>query len=62
MTTDFKQALIDIDPQLLRFDKLQTLQVNLGNRCNQSCAHCHMQAGPAGKKIMLKYQLFLMVM
>ena len=54
MIVDFKQALIDIDPRLLRFDKLQTLQVNLGNRCNQSCTHCHMQAGPAGKKIMPK--------
>ncbi len=43
-----------MDPRLLRFDKLQTLQVNLGNRCNQSCAHCHMQAGPTGEKIMPK--------
>ena len=54
MIADFKQALINTDPQLLQFDKLQTLQVNLGNRCNQSCAHCHVQAGPTGKKIMPK--------
>ena len=25
---------------------LQTLQVNLGYRCNQSCSHCHVDAGP----------------
>jgi radical SAM/Cys-rich protein len=25
---------------------LQTLQVNLGYRCNQSCVHCHVGAGP----------------
>jgi radical SAM/Cys-rich protein len=25
---------------------LQTLQVNLGYRCNQSCVHCHVNAGP----------------
>ncbi|MEE9493565.1 MAG: arsenosugar biosynthesis radical SAM (seleno)protein ArsS [Gammaproteobacteria bacterium] len=25
---------------------LQTLQVNLGYRCNQSCLHCHVNAGP----------------
>ncbi|MHC4740170.1 MAG: arsenosugar biosynthesis radical SAM (seleno)protein ArsS [Planctomycetota bacterium] len=54
MITDFKQVLGNIDPQLLWFDQLQTLQVNLGNRCNQSCSHCHVQAGPAGKKIMSK--------
>jgi radical SAM/Cys-rich protein len=26
--------------------RLQTLQVNLGYRCNQSCVHCHVNAGP----------------
>jgi hypothetical protein len=25
---------------------LDTLQVNLGYRCNQSCLHCHVNAGP----------------
>src|SRR5512143_2956573 len=24
----------------------RTLQVNLGYRCNQSCLHCHVNAGP----------------
>ena len=50
-----------ISPQILRFDKLQTLQVNLGNRCNQSCAHCHVQAGPNGKKIMPKQVMFKII-
>ena len=26
--------------------KLDTLQVNVGYRCNQSCFHCHVNAGP----------------
>ncbi|OOZ41241.1 radical SAM protein [Solemya pervernicosa gill symbiont] len=26
--------------------KLETLQVNLGYRCNQQCLHCHVNAGP----------------
>jgi radical SAM/Cys-rich protein len=26
--------------------RLQTLQVNFGYRCNQSCVHCHVNAGP----------------
>ena len=30
----------------LRRDRLTTLQVNLGYRCNQTCVHCHVNAGP----------------
>jgi radical SAM/Cys-rich protein len=30
----------------LRRGRLDTLQVNLGYRCNQSCVHCHVNAGP----------------
>src|SRR5947207_5717061 len=30
----------------IRRRKLETLQVNLGYRCNQSCTHCHVAAGP----------------
>jgi radical SAM/Cys-rich protein len=32
-------------PQLTR-QSITTLQVNLGYRCNLSCAHCHVNAGP----------------
>lgn len=30
----------------LRRKSLETLQVNLGYLCNQSCVHCHVNAGP----------------
>ena len=30
----------------LRRRALTTLQVNLGYRCNQTCLHCHVNAGP----------------
>ena len=30
----------------IRRARLTTLQVNLGYRCNQSCLHCHVNAGP----------------
>jgi radical SAM/Cys-rich protein len=30
----------------IRRKRLDTLQVNLGYRCNQSCVHCHVNAGP----------------
>jgi radical SAM/Cys-rich protein len=32
--------------------KLTTLQVNLGYTCNQSCLHCHVNAGPTRKEQM----------
>ncbi|HED39667.1 MAG TPA: radical SAM/Cys-rich domain protein [Chromatiales bacterium] len=31
---------------------LETLQVNLGYLCNQSCLHCHVNAGPTRKELM----------
>ena len=31
---------------------LTTLQVNLGYRCNQSCSHCHVNAGPTRAEMM----------
>jgi radical SAM/Cys-rich protein len=31
----------------LRRGPLHTLQVNVGYRCNQSCVHCHVNAGPS---------------
>ena len=46
--------MADVDSKLLGFDKLEILQVNLGNICNQYCEHCHVDAGPAGNKIMSK--------
>ena len=38
-------------PQLKR-SGLETLQVNLGYLCNQSCLHCHVNAGPKRTEIM----------
>ncbi len=36
----------------IRRGRLATLQVNLGYRCNQSCLHCHVNAGPKRKETM----------
>jgi radical SAM/Cys-rich protein len=36
----------------IRRGKLETLQVNLGYRCNQSCVHCHVNAGPDRTEMM----------
>jgi len=36
----------------IRRRKLETLQVNLGYLCNQTCLHCHVNASPRRKEIM----------
>jgi len=36
----------------IRRGKLETLQVNLGYRCNQACLHCHVNAGPSRTEMM----------
>lgn len=36
----------------IRRRRLETLQVNLGYKCNQSCLHCHVNAGPTRTEMM----------
>ncbi len=36
----------------IRRRRLETLQVNMGFRCNQQCVHCHVNAGPKRKEEM----------
>ncbi len=38
----------------LRHGATQVLQINLGKRCNQTCAHCHVNAGPARSEAMTR--------
>lgn len=39
-------------PESIARKKITTIQINLGNLCNQSCSHCHIAASPAGKNNM----------
>ena len=43
---DTKPLLLRSDFPALTRDRFETLQVNLGYRCNQTCVHCHVNAGP----------------
>jgi radical SAM/Cys-rich protein len=44
--------LVKTDFPALRRTALETLQVNLGYKCNQSCLHCHVNAGPNRTEMM----------
>src|ERR1041385_1164112 len=41
----------------IRRARLETLQVNLGYKCNQSCLHCHVNAGPTRTEMMSRETL-----
>lgn len=41
--------------------QLTTLQVNLGYRCNQTCLHCHVNAGPNRQEMMETAHLDLII-
>jgi len=38
----------------LKPTQIDTLQINVGKMCNQTCAHCHVDAGPDRKEIMTR--------
>ncbi len=43
---DTRPLLLETDFPPIRRQVISTLQVNLGYRCNLSCVHCHVNAGP----------------
>lgn len=49
---DSRPLLFPSDFPVIRRRSISTLQVNLGFKCNQSCNHCHVNAGPARTETM----------
>jgi radical SAM/Cys-rich protein len=48
----FTEALSDHELPPLRACGIEVLQVNVGKLCNQTCRHCHVDAGPDRREIM----------
>jgi len=46
--------LEDTDFPPITRDRLTTVQVNLGYKCNQQCLHCHVNASPKRKELMTR--------
>ena len=42
----FDAALMQAGQFPLSAVRVDTLQINVGKRCNQACKHCHVDAGP----------------
>jgi radical SAM/Cys-rich protein len=52
LSRSFESALIDAGLEPLRPTGIEVLQMNLGKRCNQTCGHCHVDAGPDRAEVM----------
>ena len=50
----FDKTLAERGHAPLRALYIDTLQVNVGKLCNQTCTHCHVDAGPARTEIMTR--------
>jgi radical SAM/Cys-rich protein len=48
----FDDVLIQNGLPLLETTRIEVLQVNVGKLCNQTCAHCHVDAGPDRREAM----------
>ncbi len=49
---DSRPLLLATDFPPIKRGKLEVLQVNLGYKCNLSCVHCHVNAGPNRTEVM----------
>jgi radical SAM/Cys-rich protein len=50
----FQQKLTESNLYPLKPANLEIFQVNIGKMCNQTCTHCHVDAGPDRKEIMTR--------
>jgi radical SAM/Cys-rich protein len=57
----FEEKLVQIGSSPLRASGVETLQVNVGKLCNQTCRHCHVDAGPTRTEIMTRETAELVV-
>ena len=57
----FEDKLVQIGQWPLRAAGVETLQVNVGKLCNQTCRHCHVDAGPTRTEIMTRETAELVV-
>jgi len=49
---DFEKQIADIGGAGLHALDIETIQVNVGLRCNQECVHCHLDSSPRRTEVM----------
>ena len=57
----FKDRLHSLGFYPLKSTGVEILQVNIGKMCNQTCKHCHVDAGPDRKEIMTRETMEMVI-
>lgn len=52
LSNEFDARIIEVEGHPLHALELSTIQINIGLRCNLTCKHCHVGAGPGRKEEM----------
>ncbi len=59
LAREFPEALAEAGLWPLRPTRIQIFQINVGKLCNQTCRHCHVDAGPDRREIMSRETMAL---
>lgn len=49
---EFDSKIAEFIPEGLHSDRIETIQINLGRRCNLACRHCHLECSPGRTEMM----------
>jgi radical SAM/Cys-rich protein len=58
---DFDQSLQQAGNNMLHADGIETIQVNVGRRCNLTCSHCYLDCGPGRDEVMSRQVMEMVV-
>jgi radical SAM/Cys-rich protein len=59
LACEFDEAVARAGHWPLKPGRIEVLQINLGKLCNQTCRHCHVDAGPDRREIMTRETMML---
>lgn len=59
LACDFDEAVTRAGQWPLKPGRIEVLQINIGKLCNQTCRHCHVDAGPDRREVMTRETMTL---
>jgi radical SAM/Cys-rich protein len=59
LACDFDEAVARAGQWPLTARRMEVLQINIGKLCNQTCHHCHVDAGPDRREVMTRETMTL---
>src|SRR5476649_563603 len=59
LACEFEEAVARAGQWPLKSRRIEILQINVGKFCNQTCRHCHVDAGPDRREVMSRETMLL---